>query len=94
MSAVHRIVVGVHGSIGSLQALRWAAEEARERQLPLVTVLAWIPPGGDIAERSHPSSYLRKVWAEAAAGRLAAAFDEGLGGIAGRRAGACPRGTR
>jgi nucleotide-binding universal stress UspA family protein len=79
--AVRRIVVGVHGSLGSLQALRWAADEARERQVPLVPVIAWIPPGGDLAERSHPSPYLRRVWQEAAGKRLTEAFDECLGGI-------------
>ncbi|HEY6493095.1 MAG TPA: universal stress protein [Trebonia sp.] len=81
MGAVRRIVVGVHGSLGSLQALRWAAEEARERQVPLVPVIAWIPPGGDFSERSHPSPYLRKVWHDAAFKRLSEAFDEGLGGV-------------
>ena len=83
MGAVHRIVVGVHGSLGSLQALRWAAEEARERHVPLVPVIAWVPPGGDLAERSHPSPYLRRLWREAARARLAAAFDEALGGVPG-----------
>jgi nucleotide-binding universal stress UspA family protein len=78
---VRRIVVGVHGSLGSLQALRWAAEEARERQVPLVTVIAWVPPGGDMAERSHPSPYLRGVWRDAARERLMAAFEAGLGGV-------------
>jgi nucleotide-binding universal stress UspA family protein len=81
VSAVRRIVVGVHGSLGSLQALRWAAEEARERHVPLMPVIAWVPPGGDMAERSHPSAYLRKLWADAASARLSAAFEEGLGGI-------------
>lgn len=81
MGAVRRIVVGVHGSLGSLQALRWAAEEARERRVPLVPVIAWIPPGGDLAERSHPSPYLRRIWRDAAALRLADAFDTGLGGV-------------
>jgi nucleotide-binding universal stress UspA family protein len=79
--AVRRIVVGVHGSLGSLQALRWAAEEAQERRVPLAAVIAWIPPGGDFAERSHPSPYLRKVWQEAAAKQLTEAFDAGLGGV-------------
>jgi nucleotide-binding universal stress UspA family protein len=83
VSAVHRIVVGVHGSLGSLQALRWAAEDARERHVPLVPVIAWVPPGGDVAERSHPSPYLRKLWRDAACARLAAAFDEALGGVPG-----------
>jgi nucleotide-binding universal stress UspA family protein len=81
VSAIRRIVVGVHGSLGSLQALRWAAEEARDRHVPLVPVIAWIPPGGDLAERSHPAPHLRRAWKEAARTRLLAAFDDGLGGI-------------
>ncbi len=81
MSAVRRIIVGVHGSLGSLQALRWAAEEARERNVPLIPVIAWIPPGGEMAERRSPSDYLRKVWRDAARERLMKAFDAGLGGI-------------
>jgi nucleotide-binding universal stress UspA family protein len=81
VDSVRRIIVGVHGSLGSLQALRWAADEAQERQVPLVPVIAWVPPGGDLAERSHPSPYLRQVWQEAACKRLTDAFDEGLGGL-------------
>lgn len=81
MAAVRRIVVGVHGSLGSLQALRYAADEARERDVPLVPVIAWVPPGGDVAERGHPSPYLRRVWREAARSRLLTAFDDGLGGL-------------
>ncbi len=83
MSAVRRIVVGVHGSLGSLQALRYAAEDAREREVPLVPVIAWIPPGGDLAERRQPSPYLRKLWADAAKTRLLEAFEAGLGGVPG-----------
>ena len=78
---VRRIVVGVHGSLGSLQALRYAAAEARQRDVPLLPVIAWIPPGGDLAERRHSSPYLRKIWRDAARERLAAAFDDGLGGM-------------
>jgi nucleotide-binding universal stress UspA family protein len=81
VTAVRRIIVGVHGSLGSLQALRYAADEARERCVPLVPVIAWIPPGGDAAERSRPSPYLRQVWKEAARTRLWEAFDVGLGGF-------------
>lgn len=81
MTAVRRVIVGVHGSMGSLQALRYAAEEARESDVPLVPVIAWVPPGGDAAERSRPSPYLRKVWREDARQRLWAAFDDGLGGL-------------
>ena len=81
MVAVRRVVVGVHGSLGSLQALRWAAEEARGRQVTLVAAVAWMPPGGDLSERTHPSSYLRRVWRDAARQRLLDAFDNGLGGL-------------
>jgi nucleotide-binding universal stress UspA family protein len=71
----------VHGSPGSLQALRFAADEARQRNVPLLAVTAWIPPGGDLAERRHSSPYLRKIWREAAWEQLWAAFDAGLGGM-------------
>ena len=57
MAAVRRIVVGVDGSLGSLQALRYAADESREREVPLVPVIAWVPPGGDFAERRQPSMF-------------------------------------
>jgi nucleotide-binding universal stress UspA family protein len=77
---VRRIIVGVHGSLGSLQALRFAADEARQRSVPLLAVTAWVPPGGDMAERRHPSPYLRKLWRDAAWQRLWTAFDAGLGG--------------
>ena len=83
MAAVRRIVVGVHGSLGSLQALRQAAEEARTRQVPLVAVTAWVPPGGDMADRRHPSPFLRQAWRDAARDRLMTAFEAGLGGIPG-----------
>jgi nucleotide-binding universal stress UspA family protein len=83
VAAVRRIVVGVHGSLGSLQALRHAADEARERVVPLVPVIVWVPPGGDLAERGHPSPYLRKLWTDAARQRLHAAFEAGLGGFPG-----------
>jgi nucleotide-binding universal stress UspA family protein len=79
--AVRRIVVGVHGSLGSLQALRFAADEARQRAVPLAPVIAWLPPGGDLAERRHPSPYLRKIWREAAWQRLWTAFEAGLGWV-------------
>jgi nucleotide-binding universal stress UspA family protein len=81
VAAVRRIVVGVHGSLGSLQALRYAADEARERCVPLVPVIAWVPPGGDAAERSRPSPHLRRIWRDEARKRLWEAFDAGLGGL-------------
>jgi nucleotide-binding universal stress UspA family protein len=79
--AVRRIIVGVHGTVGSLQALRYAADEARQRNVPLLAVIAWVPPGGELAERRHSSPYLRKIWRDAAWERLWAAFDDGLGGV-------------
>ena len=81
MPTVRRIIVGVHGSLGSLQALRYAADEARQRNVPLLAVTAWVPPGGELAERRAPSAHLRKLWREAAWERLWAAFDAGLGGV-------------
>ncbi len=81
MPRVGRIIVGVHGSPGSLQALRYAADEARQRGVPLLAVTAWIPPGGDMAERRNASPYLRQIWREAARERLREAFDAGLGGV-------------
>ena len=79
MPTVRRIVVGIDGSLGSLQALRYATDEARRRDVPLLPVIAWVPPGGDLAERRHSSPYLRKIWREAAWERLWTAFDAGLG---------------
>ncbi|HUA28101.1 MAG TPA: universal stress protein [Streptosporangiaceae bacterium] len=81
MSGVRRIIVGVSGSPGSLQALRHATDLARSHQAVLVPVLAWTPPGGELADRSRPSPYLRKVWRDAAWQRFWAAVDLGLGGI-------------
>ena len=81
MSGVRRVFAGVHGSLGSLQALRYAANEARCRGARLLPVIAWVPPGGDLAERRQPNLYLRKMWREAAQERLWEAFDMGLGGL-------------
>ena len=81
MSAERRILVGVHGSLGSLQALRYAAEQARKAEAPLIPVVAWVPPGGALAERRQPGYSLRQIWRDAARGRLQDAFDQGLGGL-------------
>jgi nucleotide-binding universal stress UspA family protein len=79
--AERRILVGVHGSLGSLQALRYAAEQARQAEARLVAVVAWVPPGGDLAERRQPVYSLRQIWRDAARGRLEDAFEQGLGGL-------------
>jgi nucleotide-binding universal stress UspA family protein len=41
---VRRIVAGIDGSEGSLEALRWAAREAELRDADLLVVLAWMLP--------------------------------------------------
>ena len=79
MSA-RRFVVGVSGSAGSLQALRYAAQLARNDAATLTPVLAWSPPGGDIAERRCPNPELRRVWREAAWDRLWQSIDMAIGG--------------
>jgi nucleotide-binding universal stress UspA family protein len=81
VSGVRRIIVGVSGSPGSLQALRHAADLARVHQAALVAVLAWVPPGGDLADRTHPSPYLRSIWRDAARQRLCSAIGLALGGV-------------
>jgi nucleotide-binding universal stress UspA family protein len=70
----------VTGSVGNLQALRAAAAEARRREAALVAVHAWVPPGGELAERRCPVPELRQVWQDAAWRRLWDAFDAALGG--------------
>src|ERR1019366_8248348 len=76
---VHRVIVGVHGSLGSLQALRYAADEAWRRDVPLLPVTAWVPPGGDLAERRDASPYLRKLWGGGAVKRQGAGGGVGAG---------------
>ncbi|MCD7438935.1 universal stress protein [Streptomyces lincolnensis] len=56
LSSTARLVVGVSGSPGSLTALVRAADEARSRGAELWPVLAWEPPGGDLAARRSPAS--------------------------------------
>ena len=72
--------MGVSGSPGSLRALRYAAEVAQLRYALLVPVIAWVPPGGDLADRRSPSPYLRATWKEAAATRLTESIDLAFGG--------------
>ncbi len=80
VSSTERVIAGVSGSPGSVRALRFAAEVAGLTGAPLIPVLAWTPPGGDMADRRCPSPYLRRIWSEAAAGRLAESMDLAFGG--------------
>lgn len=81
MSGVRRVIVGVSGSAGSVRALRYAAGLALDADVPLIAVLAWVPPGGDFAERRAPSHELRAIWSRAAAQRLEDAVHTAWGGI-------------
>jgi nucleotide-binding universal stress UspA family protein len=80
MSTFCRVIAGVSGSPRNLQALRYAAALARGQAATLIPVLAWVPPGGDLADRRQPSGYLRRVWVEDAWRRLADALDAAFGG--------------
>jgi nucleotide-binding universal stress UspA family protein len=77
---VKRVVVGVSGSPGSVLALRHAAEMARNHQAELVPVLAWTPPGGEMADLRYPSPQLRAFWKQAAKDRLSKAIRLAFGG--------------
>lgn len=77
---VQRVVAGVSGSPGSLQALRYAAEMARWHGATLMPVFAWIPPGGELADRRYPCPQLRVTWQQAARDRLEQAVALGIGG--------------
>jgi hypothetical protein len=46
----------------------------------LVPVLAWTPPGGELADRRAPCPELRRAWIQAAWDRLWQAIDLGIGG--------------
>src|SRR5258708_13009839 len=59
---VQRIITGLSGSAGSLQALRYATELARHHDAALIPVLAWVPPAGQMPDRRFPSPDLRDVW--------------------------------
>jgi len=80
------IVVGVDGSAASVEALRWAADEARLRHARILVVRAWtfIPPTpvGDPGMMAIPSGDLAgqlQLEANAAQASLDAAVAEALG---------------
>ena len=78
--SVRRVIVGVSGSPGSLQALRYAAGMARQDDAVLTPVLAWVPPGGDLADRRYPSPHLRAALEAVRLDRLGRAIELGIGG--------------
>ncbi len=77
---VRRVIAGVSGSAGSLQALRFAVEMAKDRDVSLVPVLAWTPPGGEMADRRYPNPTLRAEWKRAAWDRMWHAIELAIGG--------------
>lgn len=77
---IPRIFVGVHGSIGSLHALRRAVAEARERRGVVYSVIAWRPPGGDLLDRRVPAPDLRRYWTTTVLMSLRAAWQDAFGG--------------
>jgi len=81
LPAAGRVIAGTSGSPGSLAALRYAGDAARCNDVPLLAVLAWTPPEGDLAERRCPSPYLRRLWADAARQRLRDALDAAWGAV-------------
>jgi nucleotide-binding universal stress UspA family protein len=81
VSGIRRVVVGASGSPGSLRALRYARDLARAHDAPLIPVLAWVPPGGDLADRRAPCGYLRRIWAQDAKQRLHEALTTAWGGL-------------
>lgn len=57
--AVHRIVVGVDGSLAGRAALRWAAEEALVTDAELVLVHGWVYPYHAARRASEPRDEMR-----------------------------------
>ncbi|WP_406206151.1 universal stress protein [Streptomyces sp. NBC_01017] len=79
-AATARVVVGVSGSVGSLTALRRAADEARRRGAELWPVPAWRPPGGDpVARRGPGVSLMHGEWQRLARERLVAVLGDVFG---------------
>ncbi|GAA3889802.1 universal stress protein [Streptomyces sp. NPDC004279] len=75
-----RVVVGVSGSLGSLTALRRAADEARRREAELWPVLAWEPPGGDLVSRHGPgTNVMVETWQNLAREKMLTALADVFG---------------
>ncbi|MFC9080451.1 universal stress protein [Streptomyces sp. NPDC057062] len=79
-TAPARVLVGVSGSLGSLTALRRAADEARRREAELWPVLAWEPPGGDLVSRHGPgTNTMMETWQNLARQRMLTALADVFG---------------
>src|SRR5215469_686490 len=80
VSLFPRVFVGSCGSPGSIRALRFAKNLAALHDATLIPVHAWLPPGGDMADRRAPNPILRKVWQESASQRLSESIEAAWGG--------------
>lgn len=69
------------GSPGSLEALRYALEQARHLSATLVPVHAWQIPGGEVPTRRVGDPGYGRIVREMAERELRLAFEEGLGGL-------------
>jgi len=75
-----RVIVGTCESPGSIRAMRYARDLAVNSGAALITVHAWVPPGGEIADRRAPNPILRQVWHKAAWQRLNDSVEAAFGG--------------
>jgi nucleotide-binding universal stress UspA family protein len=60
--------------------MRYARDLAANTGSALVTVHAWTPPGGELADRRAPNPLLRQVWQRAAWQRLNDSVEAAFGG--------------
>ncbi|MFJ6633542.1 universal stress protein [Streptomyces sp. NPDC091376] len=82
-------MVGTNGTLGSLTALHRAAAEARTRDVELLVVLAWLPPGTGLGSRRCCDTSLLAECRAAACERLREILDTVFGES---RAGVTPTG--
>ena len=77
----NKILVGIDGSEGSLQALRWALAEARRRHDAVQVLHCWhVPYYGDMTGMmAYPGTILQEAGATVLAEALAAVHDEAQG---------------
>ena len=75
------MVVGVDGSPGSLEALRFALGQARRLETALIPVHAWQVPGGEPPTRRAAAPGYTRMIRDMAEEELRRAFEEGLGGL-------------
>jgi nucleotide-binding universal stress UspA family protein len=75
-----RVVVGISGNLGNLAAVHAAVDEARRSNAPLLAVIAWAPPGGEIGYRRAPWKPILDLARERAEAMVMDAFRDAFGG--------------